>query len=99
MDIKAMGEMVSEALAVQGKVDSLVKKSDALKVQIDANNKELSRLSGVASSRDTAEAKLKEAEVELLDLQAELEKRLAILNEQGVILPLGEKTFNRTGRL
>lgn len=91
MDLKELGMTLSETLALRGMIDSLDEKIISSTAQIELNKKEISRLEAlqaVTNRMDTDKQALVE---EKRNKNAELVKRLAILDEVGVKLPLQEK--------
>ena len=91
MDLKELGIAMSEAMALRGVIDSLDEKIINSTAQIEANNKEISRLEQIQTVTAKMESDKKGLEKERGEKNSELVKRLAILDKVGVNLPLQER--------
>lgn len=95
MDLKELGAAMSEALALRGMIDSLDEKIMIAGAQIDADKKEIARLEALQEFTAKAEENRQKVVKEREDKNAELVKRLTILDEVGVKLPIREKFVTR----
>ncbi len=99
MDLKELGVAMSEALALRGMLDSLDEKIGNITAQIDANRKEISRLEAIQAVTGRMDADKKALMADRGQKNAELVKRLAILEEVGVKLPIKEQFGTRQVRV
>jgi predicted nucleic acid-binding Zn-ribbon protein len=91
MDIKKMGEKVSQALALQGMVDGLEEKVGSLKSKVTRLDGELGKVDDMKKARQEAFDSLTKTEAELVQAKADLDTRLADMKKDGIELPLGKK--------
>lgn len=89
-DLKGLGDAISEALALRGKMATVEDSFADMTAQIERNKKEIDRLTSLQSSTENLEGERKVLKAELSDYQAELDKRLAKLDKAGVSLPINE---------
>ncbi|MDD5219675.1 MAG: hypothetical protein PHV11_03815 [Candidatus Bipolaricaulis sp.] len=99
MDIKAMGEKVSEALALKGRVDSLKQELTETNTQIKDADRKIAELQALIPVRDTAASKAKALEAEISEAEVGLAERLDFLAQNKIILPLDNQVQNRVVRL
>ncbi len=99
MEIEKMGKAVSEALALQGKLESLQSQINELLDQISQAQKRIDDLTPLIKIRDTADNKRKKLQSDLDEVNRELTNRLKDMADEGIVLPLGEKSVNRQNRL
>jgi len=95
MNTEEMGQAVSEALALQGKVTSLTSQLEEVTAQINNCQTQIDRLTPLIKVRDNAQAKADQLTEELSGVKEKLEVRLSAMAEEGIVLPLGEKVVNR----
>lgn len=92
MDLKKMGQAVSEALALQGKVVSLGDEVSKREADITTNEEEIARLKTLEIVTEKAKVELKAKKDELEGLNASLSGHLESLKKEGIVLPLGGKS-------
>ena len=95
MDLKELGAAMGEALVLRMTIDSLDEKISIAGAQIDADKKEISRLEALQKVTAEAEENKQKVEKDRADKNTELVKRLAMLDEMGVKLPIREKFVAR----
>jgi len=91
MDLKELGDAMAQALVLRSGLDALDDKLAAADAQIKANQMEIVRLKSLESVTTRAIEDKKVVEAEREKQQVELTKRLEILGEVGVKLPLAQK--------
>ena len=91
MDLKELGVAMTEALTLRGMIDSLDEKIGIAGAQIELNNKEISRLEQLQSVTKRMDLDKQVLEKDRQDRNAELLKRLSVLNEVGVKLPIQQR--------
>ena len=91
MDLKELGEAMSQALALRGMIDALDERISAFDSQIKNNQTEISRLKSLESVTAKAISDKDAVVAERSQRQSELDKRLAVLDEVGAKLPIAQK--------
>ena len=99
MDLEKVGKVVTESLALQGRLEAINQECKSLDFEIINLNGEIKRLESLNVNKVAKEQKVKELKDEQLKVSGDLNKRLEILAKDGVVLPLGKVTINRATRL
>ena len=95
MDLKELGAAMGEALVLRMAIDSLDEKIMIAGAQIDADKKEIARLESLQKVTAEADEDRQKVVKDREDKNAELVKRLAMLDEVGVKLPIRERFVAR----
>ena len=88
MDLKVLGESISEAIALRQLIASVEQKIGETTSHIVANKKEVSRLESLISATDKLGEEKEALNKELSGHENELAKRMEKLNKAGVELPI-----------
>jgi len=99
MDLEKVGKIVTESLALQGRLESIDQEHKLLDSGILGLSGEIKRLETLKVNKAAKEQKLKELKDEPWKLGDDLKKRLELLAKDGVVLPLGKVNVTKTTRL
>jgi len=88
MDYDALLKAIADATSLRQLIDAKMSEKNKAEAQIAANEKEMARLEGLAKSTENLKSIRGGLLKSIAELNAELNKRMRKLNEEGVELPL-----------
>ncbi len=91
-DLKSLGEMISEALALQGMIDNAKAEMLLIDGKISANDEAIGRLESLKVTTEGLRDELNTKEKKVSELSVSLTGRMKKLEANNVSLPVGAQT-------
>ena len=99
MELAEIGAKITEAIALQGKITNLNKQLADNENTAKNEAKEIARLESLIRSRDDRMVAIAATKKAVAALSLDLEARVAVLNQEGVSLPVGAKAQPQVVRM
>ncbi|MFA5377149.1 MAG: hypothetical protein WC455_15465 [Dehalococcoidia bacterium] len=99
MELAEIGAKITEAIALQGKITNLNKQLTDNENTAKNEAKEIARLESLIRSRDDRIVAIDALRKTMAALSADLDARVAVLDKEGVSLPVGTKAQPQVVRM